>query len=202
MAKDPIQITLEAHRLGENQKDLGDKRWQTKDKIPNRYGVYGWKPPKNVLHGREPTNVTLVLRTWYKDSDDEDAEFKSNEYIGPTLLINNKMGPTLQGVTRPQNQELYIALPILTFVAVLLIGGTFCYNRSIRRIDVGNVMSRKRHGHGLRKSRTPIFARKRTSSDERAHMLGDWDGQERGEGLPVLREEMERSEQEWNKRRF
>lgn len=204
VAKEPVQVSLEAHRLGESR-EIGDKRWQTKDKIPLRYGVFGWKPPKNVLHGREPANVTLIMRTYYKDSDDEDAQFKNYEYVGPTVLVEKKPGPGYKGMTKPENQELYIALPVISIAVLTVVLGIFCYNRNLRRIGVGNVMSRKRHGFGLRKSNKKLFGRGTrmgARSEEMANMLDDFDGRDSGERLPVLREELERSEQEWNKRKF
>ncbi|KAL2106762.1 hypothetical protein VUR80DRAFT_6232 [Thermomyces stellatus] len=206
VAKEPVKVSLEAHRLGDSR-ELGDKRWQTKDKdkIPLRYGVYGWKPPKSVLHGREPANVTIVMRTYYKDSDDEDAQYKSYEYVGPTVVVENKKGPAYKGATKPENQELYVALPIISIAVVLVVGGVFWYNRNLRRIGLGNVMSRERHGYGLRRSRKKLFGkgtRMGARSEEMAHMLDDFDGRDSGERLPVLREELERSEQEWNKRKF
>lgn len=205
-AKEPIQVSLEAHRLGESG-EVGDKRWETKDRVPSRYGVYGWKPPKNVLHGRDPANVTLILRTHYKDSDDEDAPLASTEYIGPTVRVENKPPKPYIIPTKPENQELYVALPIISIAVLVVVLGGFLYNRNLRRIGLGNVMSRKRHGYGLRRSRKKMFGRGSGTSmgarsEEMANMLDDFDGRQSEEGLPVLREEMERSEQEWNKRRF
>ena len=145
------------------------------------------------------------MRTYYKDSDDEDAQFKSYEYIGPTVLVEKKEHAPYKGMTKPENQELYIALPIISIAVIFVVLGIFMYNRNLRRIGLGNVMSRERHGYGLRKSRKKLFGkgtRMGARSEEMTNMLDDFDGRDSGERLPVLREELERSKQEWNKRRF
>lgn len=200
VAKGPIQISLEAHRLG-NTADLGDKRWSTKDKmVPARYGVYPWKVPKSVLHGKTDTNVTLVMRAHYKDSDDEDAQFKSTEYIGPTILVDKKPIPLTKGNTKPDNPELYVVLPIMTLIVMTLLICTWVGTRRLKQFNVGTAKSRPRKGRLAQ--RFGKDRRKKRDSEERAVMLDDWDGKDSLEERPVLKEELERQEKVWNARRF
>lgn len=200
VAKGPIQISLEAHRLGDTN-ELGDKRWSTKDKmIPARYGVYPWKIPKSVLRGKSDTNVTLIMRAHYKDSDDEDAQYKSTEYIGPTILVDKKPIAPTKGNVKPDNPELYIVLPIMTIIVFTLLICTCVGTRRLKHFNVGTVKSRARKGKLAQ--RFGRDRRKKRDSEERAVMLDDWDGKDSGEDRPVLKEELERQEKLWNARRF
>ncbi|SPO07637.1 uncharacterized protein DNG_10332 [Cephalotrichum gorgonifer] len=213
-ATEPLQVTLEAHRHAEPglnaSEALGDVSWKTKDPVPARYGVYAWKVPNSALLHKNPTNVTLVLHTMYKDSDDEDAEYKTVEYVGPTVLLAQKPPFRSKGTQKPEGDELYIALPIVGVFIILMIFGTCIWNRKARRIGLGNIAFRSRRGYGAGRKRGKKFGRgskKAAKNEEAAVMLEDWDGRDSGdlasgEGRNIYREEMERQEREFEARQY
>lgn len=204
-----MRVTIETHRINDTSLELGDKSWESPDLIPSKYGVYAWKVPGSALLQKRPTNVTLVLRTSYWESDNDDSEELSTEYPGPTILLTHAPAFKSKGTQAPRGAELYIALPVVGAFIAIMIFGTCVWNRGLRRIGIGNVMSRSRHR--LRKRRANKFSRKvrkTAKDDEIAVMLEDWDGRESGEfgsgegSSNGFRDELARQEREFEARRY
>jgi hypothetical protein len=61
---------------------------------------------------------------------------------------------------------LYVALPLVFGFAALMIAGTFCWNRQLRRIGVGNVMGR-RGGGGSSSRRAGVSKRDRARNRDK-----------------------------------
>jgi hypothetical protein len=63
---------------------------------------------------------------------------------GPTITLRWKpKPPAAPKPPKNDDQALYIALPLVFGFAALMIVGTYFWNRQIRRIEVGNIMSRR-----------------------------------------------------------
>jgi hypothetical protein len=74
---------------------------------------------------------------------------------GPTVTIADKPGPTPPPQAQaPHGQALYIGIPAAFGALLLIVFGTCLWNRKARKIDLGNIMSRSRHGYGAGKNRT------------------------------------------------
>ncbi|KXJ86914.1 hypothetical protein Micbo1qcDRAFT_33120 [Microdochium bolleyi] len=72
---------------------------------------------------------------------------------GPVLTIAKPTGPVAeQHFTVPTGAALYIGLPVVGGFILLCVVGVCLWNRKHRRIEIGNVMSRARHGYGAGKS--------------------------------------------------
>ncbi len=68
-------------------------------------------------------------------------------FRGPTINVANPPIFHQEPAKAPAGPALYIGLPtVLGFVTLVLIG-TWLWNRSERRIGLGNIMSRSRHGY-------------------------------------------------------
>ncbi|KAH8197590.1 hypothetical protein TruAng_008222 [Truncatella angustata] len=93
--------------------------------------------PKNISVSINAVNVTTGTN--------------STVVTGPTIAITNPPVYHQPAAKLPSGAALYIALPtVFGFIIVCLVGGCI-WNRKHRRIELGNVMSRTRHGGGLGK---------------------------------------------------
>lgn len=122
----------------------------TSDDIKTRWSYYAWTPSKSYLSqgNGQAVNITLTLKAL-----ESDGETVSQTYTGPTVLVTK--APTYQQAapTLPSGAALYIALPTVFGFCLIMICGVCMWNRKTRKIGLGNVMSRSRHGYGVAKSR-------------------------------------------------
>lgn len=123
------------------------------------YGFFPWKVTNGIiLDGYDNATVRLRMQRFL------DEEVYGDDIIGPTVLVRRQIKPSVHhhgGI--PQGAELYIALPSVFGFILLVVFGTLCWNRNIRRIGLGNVMSSSRHGKAYgaeRKSRAERLLRK------------------------------------------
>ncbi|AEO53631.1 hypothetical protein MYCTH_2295239 [Thermothelomyces thermophilus ATCC 42464] len=111
------------------------------DTISAAWGFYQWHLDQSLLksHGLKEANITLRIAALAPDS--RSAQW----YSGPTITLQNKPKKRKKPVHTPtpaDDEVLYIALPLIFGFATFMIVGTFCWNRQLRRIGVGNVMGR------------------------------------------------------------
>lgn len=111
------------------------------------WGFYPFYVDNKYLHGYSEHNFTLSL---YRQTSDSTQ--KTNVTAIWVQLAKKKL-PTPQDTPAPTGKTLTIALPTaLGCIVVLLIGGCL-WNRHTRRISIGNIMGRSRHGYTGRKTR-------------------------------------------------
>ncbi|KAL2168269.1 hypothetical protein VTG60DRAFT_188 [Thermothelomyces hinnuleus] len=111
------------------------------DTISAAWGFYQWRLDQSLLksHRLKVANITLRIAALAPDS--RSAQW----YSGPTITLQNKPKKRKKPVHTPtpaDDEVLYIALPLIFGFATFMIVGTFCWNRQLRRIGVGNVMGR------------------------------------------------------------
>lgn len=143
------QVTVTGTYINSTTGEVGEVAF-TSDAIKARWSYYAWTPSKSYLSqgtGRA-VNITLSLK-----SLESDGETVSQTYSGPTVLVTK--APTYQQAapTLPSGAALYIALPTVFGFCLIMICGVCMWNRKTRKIGLGNVMSRSRHGYGVAKSR-------------------------------------------------
>lgn len=130
--------------------DEGDEVFTSHD-IKAKYSYYAWTPNKSYLsHGTgQAVNITLTLNALSADDSDDITQ----TYTGPTVLVTKTPSYQQAAPTVPSGQALYIALPTVLGFCLIMVFGVCLWNRKARKIGLGNVMSRSRHGYGVAKSR-------------------------------------------------
>lgn len=110
------------------------------------WGFWSHTIDSGLMQGTSGMNISLQIAALAHDGS------ASTIVKGPTVLVTNL--PTYKPVQPkiPTGPALYIGLPTVAGFVILVIAGTCIWNRSKRRIGLGNVMSRSRHGYGVGKS--------------------------------------------------
>lgn len=99
------------------------------------------------LHGYDEHNFTITLQ-----SHKTDHTTTTNVTAIWVQVARDKNEPNSK-TSAPTGQTLTIALPTVFGAIVLLVIGGCLWNRQTRRIAIGNIMSRSRHGYSGRKAR-------------------------------------------------
>lgn len=122
---------------------------------PVKYGFFPWQVSGKIIpKGQEDVTVRLTMQRFLDDEvfDEDDI---GADIAGPTVLVRRekKLPPKTSYGKLPDGHELYIALPTVFGFILLSVCGGFIWNRRLRRIGLGNVMSTSRPGQGDRTSR-------------------------------------------------
>lgn len=143
------QVTVTGTYINSTTGEAGDEAFVSDD-IKARWSYYAWTPNKGYLsHGNgQAVNITLTLKAL-----ESDGETVSQTYTGPTVLVTKAPSYQQAAPTVPTGAALYIALPTVFGFCLVMIFGVCIWNRKARKIGLGNVMSRGRHGYGVAKSR-------------------------------------------------
>lgn len=143
------QVTISGTYINSTTGEAGEDAF-TSDEIKARWSYYAWTPSKSYLSQGDGQAVNITLKLKALESDGETV---SQTYTGPTVLVTK--APTYQQAapTLPTGAALYIALPTVFGFCLIMICGVCMWNRKTRKIGLGNVMSRSRHGYGVAKSR-------------------------------------------------
>lgn len=119
------------------------------DKITAGWSYYAWAVDSKLLQGKSAANITLFLNAL--DAEDQNTTAKS--YVGPTVLVTKPATYHQPAPKMPTGAALYIGLPTVLGFCVVMIFGVCLWNRQARKISIGNIMSRSRHGYGIAKGR-------------------------------------------------
>ncbi|KAL2756967.1 hypothetical protein ACRALDRAFT_1075711 [Sodiomyces alcalophilus JCM 7366] len=137
---------------------------------PVKHGFFPWHVSGKIIpKGQENVTVRLTMQRFLDDEVfDEDAI--GADIAGPTVLVRRekKMPPRTSSGKLPDGHELYIALPTVFGFILLSVFGGFIWNRRLRRIGIGNVMSTSRPGQGDRTSRAKKLLAKMTKGKGKA----------------------------------
>ncbi|KAI3390613.1 hypothetical protein diail_9083 [Diaporthe ilicicola] len=134
------------------------------DKITAGWSYYAWAVDSKLLQGKSAVNISLFLNALALD--DQNTTAKS--YAGPTVLVTKKPTYHQAPPKMPTGAALYIGLPTVLGFCVLMIFGVCLWNRRARKIAVGNIMSRSRHGYGIAKDRARRLGRRRGGGNKGA----------------------------------
>jgi Ykl077w/Psg1 (Pma1 Stabilization in Golgi) len=112
------------------------------------WGFYQWPVTNDLLTTKSLNAVNVTIRI---------AALPLGSQVqwiaGPTVNVMYSPTPLPPRPQVPTGPALYIGLPtIFGFIAVM-VAGTCIWNRHARKIGLGNIMSRGRHGYGIGKSR-------------------------------------------------
>lgn len=125
------------------------------DKITAGWSYYAWAVDSKLLQGKSAANITLFLNAL-----DADQNATAKSYPGPTVLVTNPPTYHQPPPKMPSGAALYIGLPTVLGFCVVMIFGVCLWNRQARKISIGNIMSRSRHGYGIAKGRARRIGRR------------------------------------------
>ena len=139
-----MEVSVRLDYFNRTEQHSDDGEWQKLDefdRVPASWGVYPLKIESGFLKGAYPHNASINLLYAVQGSADKNQ----TEHWVPVILDKYRR-PAYEEHSKWEHDDLVIALPA-TFggIALLLIGGCL-WNRKTRRIQLGNVMSRARHG--------------------------------------------------------
>ncbi|KAK0735030.1 hypothetical protein B0T26DRAFT_632653 [Lasiosphaeria miniovina] len=137
------------------------------------WGFYQWSVDKDLLTTKGASDVNITLRIAALPIGAAAAVWVT----GPTVRVTYPPGRFDHKTEPPSGPALYIGLPTVLGVIILLLCGTCYWNRHKRRIGLGNIMSRRRHGYGIGKSRRQ---RTKATKEQAIHLM---DRQEVGGGI-------------------
>ncbi|CAM1504109.1 Fc.00g017000.m01.CDS01 [Cosmosporella sp. VM-42] len=122
-------------------------------RVPAKWGFWPFPIQSSYLKGTDH-NITLTLLSNEKHSA------AKNTSASIWLNLAKAPLPKSKDPKVPEGRTLTIALPtVFGAIIVLLIGGCL-WNRKTRKIDIGNIMSRSRHGYSGRSTRRMFRGRK------------------------------------------
>ncbi|KAK0748289.1 hypothetical protein B0T21DRAFT_389201 [Apiosordaria backusii] len=139
----PESDTHQAFDSGEISCAWGFYQWPITQDLINANPLWNEKPGNKDKHFKANTPTTITLRMAALPEDGSAAEW----HQGPTVQIikPKKIPNKSDGRKHPaDDQVLYVALPTVSVFVLLIVVSTLCCNRGVRRIDLGNVMSRSR----------------------------------------------------------
>ncbi|KAG6368704.1 hypothetical protein INS49_002917 [Diaporthe citri] len=117
------------------------------DKITAGWSYYAWAVDSKLLQGKRAVNITLFLNAL-----DADQNTTAKSYTGPMVLVTKPPTYHQAPPKMPTGAALYIGLPTVLGFCVIMIFGVCLWNRQARKISIGNIMSRSRHGYGTAKA--------------------------------------------------
>lgn len=119
----------------------------TYDRVPARWGYWPFKLTAEHLMGRSSNNVTITLLASPKGSDEKKPSVALPVVVArPALHAPAPLPP-------PSRSAILIALPVSLAAFTLILLGLCLWHRQTRRISLGNVMGRARHGYSGRRHR-------------------------------------------------
>ncbi|KAI7773815.1 hypothetical protein LA080_009851 [Diaporthe eres] len=130
------------------------------DKITAGWSYYAWAVDSKLLQGQSAVNITLFLNAL-----DADQNTTAKSYTGPTVLVTKPPTYHQAPPKMPTGAALYIGLPTVLGFCVIMIFGVCLWNRQARKISIGNIMSRSRHGYGIAKGRARRLGRRDRKGD-------------------------------------
>lgn len=144
------------------------------DPMAAGWGFYRWPITANLYQSKHKSAVNITLRIAALP-----AGSAAKWFPGPVVHVMPSPTPLQEPTKAPSGPALYIGLPtVLGFVALCVVGGCI-WNAKKRRIGLGNVMSRGRHGYGVAKSRRQrIFGKGRGKGQQIRLMEREVDGQQ------------------------
>ncbi|EFX00959.1 hypothetical protein CMQ_2040 [Grosmannia clavigera kw1407] len=131
------------------------------------WSFYAWSVDASLLKGAGSAGVNVSLSMVYLTGSSSQANTsasvsssQSAVVQGPVVTVAKPSAALPELTKAPTGPALYIGLPAVFGFIIVVLAGTFLWNRHHRHIGLGNVMSRSRFGplgsrsgYGIRKSR-------------------------------------------------
>ncbi|KAH9897551.1 hypothetical protein F4778DRAFT_744012 [Xylariomycetidae sp. FL2044] len=158
-------IVVQGNYVNETTGAATDQAFES-NKTLAAWGFWSYKIEDSLLRYQKAKNISLQLAALATGT-------QASIIPGPTILVTPYPTPTSQQNKIPSGAALYIALPTVFSFIILCLIGTCIWNRKARKIDIGNIMSRSRHGYGAGKSsRSRMGLRsKKNAAHERIQLM-------------------------------
>lgn len=134
-------------------------------KIAAGWSYYAWTVDSKLMNGASAANITLSINALANGNSSVAS------HRGPRVLVTNPPSYRMPEAKLPTGAALYIGLPSVAGFVVLMIMGTCWWNRKHRKISIGNIMSRSRHGYGVAKSRAKRMRTARRDRKEAVRLM-------------------------------
>lgn len=121
----------------------------TSEKMAASWGFWSLKIDKSLMQGYTTRNISVQMAIL--NSTTGNATSNSVIKSGPVIVISNPATYHQPQASLPSGAALYIGLPVIFAFVILCLVGTCMWNKKHRQINLGNVMSRTRHGRGFGK---------------------------------------------------
>ncbi|KAJ0122267.1 hypothetical protein J7T55_002779 [Diaporthe amygdali] len=147
-------VILEGSYINATTGEIASQAFSS-DKITAGWSYYAWAVDSKLMQGKSGVNITLFLNAL-----DVDQNTTAKSYKGPTVLVTKTPTYHQAPPKMPTGAALYIGLPTVLGFCVVMIFGVCLWNRKARKIAIGNIMSRSRHGYGIAKGRAKRLGRR------------------------------------------
>lgn len=145
------EITVRLDYLNKTSNEWVKLQTFDDNRVPASWGFWPLKVTKDMLKGERTNNATITLLVSPQGSNDK------NSSVAIPVAFRNPGLPSNPDPQAPTGRTLSIALPLAFGAIVFIVVGVFMWNRKTRRIELGNIMSRSRHGYSGRKTRRNLF---------------------------------------------
>lgn len=158
-------ILVQGNYINETTGEVTDQAFQS-PKWSASWGFWSYKIEDSLLKFQSSKNISLQLATLAVNGS-------SSEILkGPTVMVSKIPSYTPDTGKSVDKRALIIALPTIFGFIGLVVLGTCIWNRKSRKIELGNIMSRGRHGYGIGKSgRSRMGLGKREKANERIQLM-------------------------------
>ncbi|KAL6701802.1 hypothetical protein J3F84DRAFT_355830 [Trichoderma pleuroticola] len=137
-------------------------------RVPASWGFWPLEVKSDFLQGEKLNNITITLLAAPRGTNDKNSSVALPVAFAPPGLPQNPEPKV------PNGHTLSIALPVAFGCIVFIVVGLFLWNRKTRRIELGNIMSRSRHGYSGRKARrNNIFRSHKDAASIQLHNADD-----------------------------
>ncbi len=133
-------LKIKGNFLNATTGERTDEQAFESSKIEAKAGFWACNIESSFMKDRFGSNITLQITTLSSGGN------STQTIDGPKVYINTPVPYTGTEPRMPVGPALYIGLPTILGFIVLCLVGTCLWNRKSRRIGLGNVMSRGRHG--------------------------------------------------------
>lgn len=154
-------VVVAGHYYNESTKEVGDEAFRSPKNIATR-GFWTYPIDGSLLRDVLNPTETIILQiiteprgSIARSSSRRQVTTDDNATTinGPIITVAKPSGPVAeQHFTVPTGAALYIGLPAAAGFILLCVLGVCLWNRKHRKIEIGNIMSRGRHGYGAGKS--------------------------------------------------
>ncbi|UKZ75495.1 hypothetical protein TrVFT333_003181 [Trichoderma virens FT-333] len=151
------EITVRLDYLNRTSNEWVKLKTFDDQRVPASWGFWPLQVKSDMLQGEKLNNISITL-----------------------LLHRPARGICTPGLPEnpepqvPKGHTLSIALPVAFGCIIFIVIGLFLWNRKTRRIELGNIMSRSRHGYSGRKTRrNNIFRSNKDAGSIQLHNADD-----------------------------
>ncbi|KAH7018526.1 uncharacterized protein B0I36DRAFT_368541 [Microdochium trichocladiopsis] len=150
-------VIVAARYYNESTGEIGDEAFRSPKNLGTR-GFWAYPIDSSLLRSPLISSQTIIVqiitdKAGLATRQDSPDSANNLTIAGPIVSITKESGPVAeQHFNMPTGPALYIGLPAIGGFILICVIGVCLWNRKHRKINLGNIMSRSRHGYGAGKS--------------------------------------------------